>query len=87
MNDLVEEIVAAMAEAGKTHRIAELIITHEAFDAIKAQQNAGEVSPMIELRHARYWFGAVPITRVTDLPEGAQNPHYVISVSAYGTPS
>ena len=82
-DSITQQIVDAMIEHGKTARISGLIITHEAFDTAKAEQNAGEITKLIDLRWGKYWFGAIPITRVTDLPDDATNPHFTLTTGEY----
>lgn len=79
-DSITQQITDAMIEHAKTARIGGLTITHEAFDTAKAEQNAGEAAPLIKLRNGQYWFGAIPITRVTDLPD---HPHFTLTTGEY----
>lgn len=85
-DSITQQITDAMIEVAKTRRITGLTITHEAFDSVKAEAygNAPDLAPnMIELKTGKYWFGAIPITRVTDLPDDATNPHFTLTTGEY----
>lgn len=82
-DSITQQIADAILDVAKTRRISGLTITHEAFDSVKAEQNAGTVSPLIKLRSGKYWFGAIPITRVTDLPADVTNPHFTLKTGEY----
>lgn len=82
-DSITQQILEAILNVAKTRRVTGLTITHEAFDAAKAEQNAGKITKLIELKNGRYWFSAVPITRVTDLPDDATNPHFTLTTGEY----
>lgn len=78
---LTDRLAAACIGLAKQARLTEIIMTHDAFAALKKEcQDTG----LIEIRGTdKPHFGAIPVAVVDKLPDDAINDDYVIRWTSY----